>query len=77
MDLALDPEYRTAMVGMADCRYLWILSRIPQLDEGTYRRLVEQAAAGLFCVGPHLRSTSSPGGHLRLSPYISSEDRHR
>ena len=41
--LALDPAYRTAMVGTPDRRFLWILSRAPQLEEATYRRLVEQA----------------------------------
>ena len=41
--LDLDPEYRTAMVGTPDRRYLWILSRTPQLEEPTYRRLVERA----------------------------------
>jgi apolipoprotein D and lipocalin family protein len=41
--LDLDPEYRTAMVGTPDRRFLWILSRTPQLDEATYRRLVERA----------------------------------
>ncbi|MCS6291172.1 MAG: lipocalin family protein [Nitrospira sp.] len=41
--LALDPEYRTAMVGTPDRRFLWILSRTPQLEEATYQRLVEQA----------------------------------
>ena len=41
--LDLDPEYRTAMVGTPDRRYLWILSRIPQLEDSTYQRLVERA----------------------------------
>ena len=41
--LDLDQEYRTAMVGTPDRRFLWILSRTPQLDESTYRRLVERA----------------------------------
>jgi len=31
------------MVGTPDRRFLWILSRTPQLDEATYRRLVERA----------------------------------
>jgi len=39
--LDLDAEYRTALVGTPDRRYLWILSRTPQLDEAAYRRLVE------------------------------------
>ncbi len=42
--LDLDSEYRTAMVGTPDRRYLWILSRTPQLEEATYRRLVERAS---------------------------------
>ncbi|MEO8341076.1 MAG: lipocalin family protein [Nitrospirota bacterium] len=41
--LDLDPEYRTAIVGTPDRRYLWILSRTPQLEEDTYRSLVERA----------------------------------
>jgi apolipoprotein D and lipocalin family protein len=41
--LDLDPEYRIAMVGTPDRRYLWILSRTPQLEDSTYQRLVERA----------------------------------
>jgi len=41
--LDLDPEYRTAMVGTPNRRYLWILSRSPQMDAATYQRLVERA----------------------------------
>jgi apolipoprotein D and lipocalin family protein len=39
--LDLDAEYQTAVVGTPDRRYLWILARAPQLDESSYRRLVE------------------------------------
>ena len=41
--LDLGPEYRTAMVGTPDRRFLWILSRIPQLEDSTYQRLAERA----------------------------------
>lgn len=41
--LDLDQEYRTAIVGTPDRQFLWILSRTPQLDEPTYRGLVERA----------------------------------
>jgi apolipoprotein D and lipocalin family protein len=41
--LDLDPEYRTAVVGTPDRRFLWILSRTPQLDETTYERLAKRA----------------------------------
>lgn len=41
--LDLDPEYRTAMVGTPDRRFLRILFLAPQLDEVTFRRLAEWA----------------------------------
>jgi len=44
--IALDEsEYRWAMVGAPDMKYLWILSRTPQLDPDVRARLVEQARA--------------------------------
>ena len=39
----LDAGYRTSVVGTPDRRYLWILSRTPQIDDATYQRLVERA----------------------------------
>jgi apolipoprotein D and lipocalin family protein len=39
----LDSDYRTALVGTPNRRYLWILSRTPQLDETTYQQLVAKA----------------------------------
>lgn len=53
---ALDPEYRSALVGTPDRRYLWILSRAPQLDEPTYQRLVEQAARLGFPISDLIRT---------------------
>jgi apolipoprotein D and lipocalin family protein len=41
--LALDADYRTALVGTPDRRHLWILARSPQLDEAIYQQLVAQA----------------------------------
>jgi apolipoprotein D and lipocalin family protein len=32
--LKLDPEYRTALVGSPDRKYLWLLSRAPSVEEG-------------------------------------------
>ena len=40
--LALSPDYRYAVVGSPDRSYLWILSRSPEMDPGTYRKLVEE-----------------------------------
>jgi apolipoprotein D and lipocalin family protein len=39
--IGLDPDYRWAVVGHPDRKYLWILSRSPTMDEGTYQSLVE------------------------------------
>lgn len=41
--LDLDPDYQVAMVGTPDRRYLWILSRTPNLDMTTYQRLITKA----------------------------------
>ena len=54
--LALDPDYRTAMVGTPDRRFLWILSRTPQLDNAIYRRLVEYASQLGFPVSDLIRA---------------------
>jgi apolipoprotein D and lipocalin family protein len=40
--LDLDAEYRAALVGTPDRRYLWILARSPGLDEATFQRLVSK-----------------------------------
>lgn len=54
--LALDSGYHTALIGTPDRRYLWILSRAPQLDEPTYHRLVEQAKRFGFPVSELIRT---------------------
>ena len=38
--IALDENYRWAVVGEPGRRYLWILSRTPTMDEATYERIV-------------------------------------
>jgi len=39
--IGLDPEYRWAVVGEPDRKYLWILSREPKLDDALYGRIIE------------------------------------
>lgn len=41
--IALDPGYRSAMVGTPDRKYLWILSREPRLPEATKKAYLEKA----------------------------------
>lgn len=54
--LDLTDGYRAALVGTPDRRYLWVLSREPEVDEATYDRLVSTAAAQGFDVGRLQRS---------------------
>lgn len=46
--IRLAPDYSYALVGAPSREYLWILSRTPEMDEATYRRLVEDAATQGF-----------------------------
>ncbi|MEN3970756.1 lipocalin family protein [Clostridium sp. YIM B02501] len=41
--LRVDPEYKVALVGGPSNKYLWILSREPQLDEATYQSYINTA----------------------------------
>lgn len=41
--VALDPDYEYAMVAVPDRDHLWILSRTPEMDDATYRRLAARA----------------------------------
>jgi apolipoprotein D and lipocalin family protein len=41
----LDPDYRWAVVGVPNRKYLWVLSRTPQMDEAVYEAIVARLAA--------------------------------
>jgi len=46
--IALDREYRHALVGTPDRDYLWLLSRSPKLDRATTDELLAKAKAAGF-----------------------------
>lgn len=46
--MALDDGYTHSLVGTPDRKYLWVLARTPSLDEATYQRLLDVAAAQGF-----------------------------
>lgn len=60
--IALDPEYRWAMVGHPSRDYLWILSRTPRLDDAVYRALVAEAEAQGFEVARLVRTPQPDAG---------------
>lgn len=41
--MALDADYQYALIGAPSRRYLWVLSRTPELPEATWQQLVEKA----------------------------------
>ena len=43
--LDLGANYEYAVVGEPDRRYLWILSRSPQMDDSLYRQILDKIAA--------------------------------
>jgi apolipoprotein D and lipocalin family protein len=55
--LELADDYSYSLVGSPDRKYLWILSRAPQMDEATYQKLVEAAKAKGYEVGRLARTS--------------------
>jgi len=41
--MTLSPDYEHAVIGAPSRNYLWILSRSPEIDPGTYQKLVDEA----------------------------------
>jgi apolipoprotein D and lipocalin family protein len=54
--IELAPDYSYALVGDESRNYLWLLSRTPQMDEATYRKLADAAAAQGFDVSKLVRT---------------------
>ena len=57
--LALDPEYRWALVGHPDREYLWVLSRTRAIEDSRYAEIVALAQAQGYDV-TKLRRTLQP-----------------
>ena len=59
--LALDDNYEYAMVGHPNKKYLWILSRTPEMSESVYQRLVEKAAQNGYDVSKIKKTLCTDG----------------
>jgi apolipoprotein D and lipocalin family protein len=59
----IDPDYRMAIVGDPSREYLWLLSRSPNMDDRTYRRLVAIAEGLRFDTTRLLRAKPMEGFH--------------
>jgi apolipoprotein D and lipocalin family protein len=58
----LDPEYRWAVVGAPNRKYLWILARQRTLDEAIYQGIVSRAQAQGFEPSRLQRTPQPPAG---------------
>jgi apolipoprotein D and lipocalin family protein len=58
--LKLDLQYQTVLVGSPSRKYLWILSRQPQLDEQTYLSYVDAARKQGFDITQLQRTVQTP-----------------
>ena len=58
--IGLSPDYRYAIVGEPKRKYLWILSRTPEMDEGTYKEALEQIRAAGYDPDKLLKTRQSP-----------------
>ncbi|GKS64818.1 hypothetical protein YTPLAS72_21220 [Nitrospira sp.] len=65
--LELDPDYQVAMVGTPDRRYLWILSRTPNLEIATYQGLVTKAKNLGFPVSSLIKTKRPDGSSVGCS----------
>lgn len=57
--LDLDENYQTVMVGHPNRKYLWILSRKPNLPEPEYQRLITKAKRSGFDISHITRSRTA------------------
>lgn len=64
--LALDPQYRWAMVGTPDRKFLWMLARQPNLPFPIYRQLKQQARELGFDTASLVPEDSAPPGLVDL-----------
>ena len=62
--IGLDDEYRWALVGNPNRKYLWLLSRTPQLDAASVQKALDIAARQGFDLA-NLRMTPQ-GGELTM-----------
>ncbi len=54
--MELAPNYSWVLIGEPERRYLWILARSPEMQEFTYRELVDRAAAQGFDMKSFVRT---------------------
>lgn len=57
--LKIDPDYRHALVGTPDHKYLWLLSREPHIDDETRSAYLAEARAQGYDLEPWIEAAQS------------------
>ena len=56
----LDPDYQFAVIGQPSRKYLWILSRTPQMDETTYQGIISRLEKSQYPIGDLNKTLQAP-----------------
>jgi apolipoprotein D and lipocalin family protein len=70
--IGLSPDYRYAIVGEPKRKYLWILSRTPEMDGRTYQEIVEQVRAAGYDPEKLIKTRQSPRGGQTAADSLSN-----
>lgn len=70
--IGLSPDYRYAIVGEPKRKYLWILSRTPEMEEATYQSIVEQIREAGYDPDKLIKTPQSPSGGKPASHSLSN-----
>ena len=70
--IGLSPDYRYAVVGEPKRKYLWILSRTPEMDGATYQAIVEQIREAGYDPEKLIKTPQSPSGEKTATHSLSN-----
>ena len=56
----LDPDYQFAVIGQPSRKYLWILSRTPQMDEATYQGIISRLEQSQYPIDDLNKTLQAP-----------------
>jgi apolipoprotein D and lipocalin family protein len=60
--IGLSPDYRYAIVGEPKRKYLWILSRTPEMDDAMYQAIIERVREASYDPDKLIKTPQSPLG---------------
>jgi lipocalin len=56
----MNPDYQWALIGSKSDKYLWILSRTPQMDDATYNMILDKARSLGYDLTPLYKVPQKP-----------------